>query len=670
MSATSASLALGAQSHPGGVLATTRFNPGLQGMRGVAILLVLLNHAAVPGFGGGYVGVDVFFVISGYLIGGLLLRELETKSGLDLWAFYARRVRRLLPAAALVLAVTVVGIRLLYAPQEQDELLSSARAAALYAGNLWFASRPTDYFGGHTEANPALHLWSLAVEEQFYLFWPLLMLLAVRLFRGTPRAVTGGLLLVLGGLSFAACVVVSLINFKYTFFLTPFRIWEFAVGMAISVWPGLAARWSGRAVAAMGWVAVGTLCAVSLLFDGRMRFPGFWAAFPVAAAALLLVVVQHGRQSMVGRLLQSSGIRQLGDCSYSVYLWHWPVLIGAAVIVPEPAAWMTVCLLALSVGLGWLSYRFVEQPFMHALFPALSARQVVLAGLGLCVAVAAGAQFTRKFIHVGPEQERFERAARWDLTEATGCLTLADAVDQPACEYGADQPTATVVLFGDSHASQWFVPLQQLALKHQLRLVVLTKSACPSVDVPVAVYTTLGDYRECTLWRERMLQRIEAMRPAVVVMASSSGYSIEPGRWQAGLDRTVTRLQRAGVQVGYLKDIPFPGFNVPGCHARAAWRSWSIGGACTYRADDEEARIAPLATAEEAVLMRRGATFINLSRAICNEPVCRTARDGLVMFKDRNHLTEEFALSLAPDLEKPLLQLLKQSAATRQASPS
>jgi peptidoglycan/LPS O-acetylase OafA/YrhL len=649
--------------HPPATVALARsFNPALQGMRGVAILLVLLNHAAVPGFQGGFVGVDIFFVISGYLIGGLLLREFETRGGLDLWAFYARRVRRLLPAAGLVLLCALIGVRELYAPQEQDELLSSIRAAALYAANLWFASRPTDYFGGHTEANPTLHLWSLAVEEQFYLVWPLLMLCAVRLSRQAPRRATAWLLVVFGGLSFAACVVVSLLNFKYAFFLTPFRIWEFGVGMAVATWARLVAGWSTRAVSWLGLLALCCLAAVTLLFDGRMRFPGFWAALPVAAAALLLIVAQHGGQTLTGRLLQTRPIRWLGDCSYSVYLWHWPVLIAAALVVPKPDPWLTAGLVALSIALGWASYRLVEQPFMHALLLDWSSRRIVAAGLAFCLLIAATAQYVRSFVHVGPEQQRFQRAARWDITERTGCLVLADAVDQPPCEFGSQQPKATLVLFGDSHASQWFVPLEQLALKHDLRLVVLTKSACPSVDVSVAVYTTLAEYRECTAWRERMFERIGQIKPQAVVLASSSGYSIEPARWQGGLNRTVERLQQMGAKVGYLRDIPFPGFDVPGCHARAAWRQWSLERSCTYLAADEEARISQLAQAEEAVLAQRGALAINLSTAICDEPVCKTAREGLILFKDRNHLTEEFALSLAPRLETQLLELLDPGA--------
>jgi len=642
---------------------STTFNPGLQGMRGLAILLVLLNHAHVPGFGGGFVGVDVFFVISGYLIGGLLMRELDARGRIDLWAFFARRVRRLLPAAILVLALTLFGVRYLYAPQEQDELFSSIRAAALYAVNLWFASRPTDYFGGHTEANPALHLWSLAVEEQFYMVWPLLMLGFARLTRRGAWATTIWLLAVLGIASFAGCVVVSLINYKYTFFLTPFRIWEFAAGMAVMAWAPALRRWNDKLVSWVGALALGGLALVSLTFDGRMQFPGHWAAFPVVAAALLLLNAERGSATWVGRCLEARWIRWLGDCSYSVYLWHWPVLIVATQFVAKPDAALTVALLGASVLLGRASYCWIEQPVLRGWLQDWSPKRVLLAGAILCVAVVGATQLVRRTVHVGPEQEHYQRAARWDVVDKTGCLTIAAAEDQPPCVFGSSQPTATVVLFGDSHASQWFLPLNQLAEKHRLRLVVLTKAACPSADVTVAVYTTLAEYRECNVWRERMFKRIEALKPEVVVLANSSGYSFKPEPWQAGLERTLTRLRGMGVQVGSIRDIPFPGFDVPVCHARSAWRGWALDRSCTYLDADDLARIGPLARAEQAALARHGATFIDLTEAICGEPVCKTLKDGLLVFKDRNHLTEEFALHLAPRLEPTLLQLLKAGGA-------
>lgn len=637
---------------------STSFNPGLQGMRGLAILLVLLNHAGVPGFDGGFIGVDVFFVISGYLIGGLLLRELETHGRIDLWAFFARRVRRLLPASALVMLVSIVGIRVLYAPHEQDELLSSTRAAALYAVNLWFASRPTDYFGGHTEANPLLHLWSLAVEEQFYLLWPLLMLAAVRLAGGRVRRGTFWLVGLLGLASFVACVVVSLIKYKLAFFLTPFRIWEFAAGMAVMGCAHWVKRVSAGWLSVMGGAALLALALACLGFEGRMRFPGAWAAIPVLAAVLLLVVVQRGRQSWAGRWLEAGWIRWLGDCSYSVYLWHWPVLIVATQFVAKPDLGLAAVLIAASVLLGRLSYVCVEQPFLHRWLKQWSPRKIALTGLAVCMLIAVAAQLTRKLVHVSPEQERFVAVAKWAQVNATECLTLAPALDQPPCEFGSSQPRATVVLFGDSHAAQWFVPLKHIAEKHALRLVMLTKAACPSVDVPVRVYTTLNEYRECAVWRDRMFKRIEAMRPEVVLLANSSGYSIAPQPWQQGLDRTLVRLQALGVRTAYIRDTPAPGFDVPICHARLAWRGWSLGQPCTYLAADEEARLGPIANAEAAAVSDRGAMFISLAPAICATPVCTTARDGLILFMDRNHLTEEFALSLAPELERPLLQLL------------
>ena len=501
-------------------------------------------------------------------------------------------------------------------------------------------------------------LWSLAVEEQFYLFWPLLMLGVWRLTRLAPREGAAWLVGGLGAASFVGCVWLTLINFQYAFFLTPFRIWEFAVGMALVVWPRIGTGYNRTALTAMGAAALLVLTVVCLQYDGRMQFPGFWAAFPVIAAALLLVVVRHGRDTVIGRVLEWRWLRWLGDCSYSVYLWHWPVIIGAALLTPKTGPWETLGLLALSIAIGRLSYRVVEQPFMHSLLQRWSARRIIIAGLVLCALVAVAAQLMRKAVHVGPEQQRFERVSRWDIVEATGCLTLATAVDQPTCEFGANPGKATVVLFGDSHASQWFTPLEQLARKHQWRMVALTKAACPSVDVPVTVYTTLADYRECTIWRERMFERIEKMKPDVVLLASSSGYRIEADRWQAGLARTVDRLQHTGAQVAYVQDTPSTGFNVPSCHARAAWRGLSPDQLCVYPRADEEARISPLARVETAAMAQRRALFIDLSPAICAGADCKTARDGLIMFKDRNHLSEEFAVTLAPQLEEPLLRLL------------
>lgn len=645
-----------AASHAAGA---ARFNLGLQGMRGIAILLVLLNHAGVPGLDGGFVGVDVFFVISGYLIGGLLLREFEATGGLDLWAFYARRVRRLLPAALLLLAVVLVGMRCLYAPQEQDELLSSARAAALYAANLWFASRPTDYFGGHTEANPLLHLWSLAVEEQFYLVWPLLMLVAIRLAKGDVRRGLGWLIWGAGAVSLIACIAVSLVKFKYAFFLAPMRVWEFGAGMFVALRPGLAKSLSRPALKATGLLALAALAATAFGFNGSLRFPGYWAVIPVAAATGLLLVAERGRDSGVGRALEWRWLRWVGDCSYSVYLWHWPVLIAAAMLSTHTGPLQTLGLIAVSLVLGRLSYVGIEQVFMKRLWTAATAKQVVAVGLGACLLLAVVAQAMRGHIQTGPAQQRYQQAAKWTLVDSSGCLVLFDAVDQPPCEFGVKDAATTVVLFGDSHAAQWLPPLDKLAREHGWRLIALTKAVCPSVDVDVIFYVTRARYETCAKWRERMFERIARLRPQLVVLASSSGYvDVELPRWQAGLERTVQRLQAGGSRVAYLRDTPHTGLDVPICWARTDWWGWAPPDACTYPRSVEEQRMLPRVQAEAAVVRARGASYIDLSQSICTVERCPTQRDGMLMFMDRTHLSEAFAASLAPELDRRLQVLL------------
>ncbi|MFN3303499.1 MAG: acyltransferase family protein [Roseateles sp.] len=636
----------------------TPFNLGVQGMRGIAILLVLLNHVSLPGFDGGYVGVDVFFVISGYLIGGLLLRELSTQGRIDLWSFYARRVRRLLPAFAVLLLFVIAVVPWLYAPFEHRELMSSARASALYAANLWFASRSTNYFGGHTEANPLLHLWSLAVEEQFYLFWPLLLIAAHALAGRSARRGMAGLLAVAGLLSLAACIVVSQLKLPFAFFLTPMRIWEFAAGMVFALQPELGRRLRPAAVAAIGTLGLAAIAGATLFFDARLGFPGAWALLPVLGAMALLFVARHASDNWVAGLLRSRPLTWVGDCSYSLYLWHWPLIIFAALLFPRPGPWLTPAVLALSLLMGWLSYRWVELPFKHGLLPGWSSRRLVAAGLLLCGLMAAAAHAVGR-VELGADQARFLEATRWPEVQENGCLAKYDALDQPACEYGSPEATSTLLLFGDSHAMQWFAPLQALATERGWRFVTLTKVQCPALDIRVNYQGKHLDYWQCTRWREKMFDRIAALKPDLVLVASSSGYAVPGEQWRQGLERTMARLQAQGLRAAYLRDTPFPGFDVPICLARAAWRGQSADRYCSYLQADEQARSAVFFDAETAALAARRVPYLDLSADICSTPVCPTERDGVIMFLDRNHITMDFGLQLKPRLAQLLVPLLE-----------
>jgi len=632
-------------------------NPCIQGLRGVAIALVLLNHAGVPGFGGGYVGVDLFFVISGYLIGGLLIREMQRTGRIDLGSFYARRFRRLLPAAVALLLFVMLAGRLLYAPMEHAELFSSVRAAALYAGNLWFASRATDYFGGHVEANPILHLWSLAVEEQFYLLWPLLMLGVAAFAKGRVVVHVQVLAVFIGIVTLLACVAVTDRNKAYAFFLTPFRVWEFAAGVLLGTAAGrerAAARWSAEALGVAGLLL---LLFSTLMLGPATAFPGMAALMPVLAGVLLLRQAEPPGSSLTGRWLAWRPLRVLGDWSYSVYLWHWPLLLFLGMLWPQQRLMVGCAGVVLSVLIGWQSYRWLETPFRTRLWPMASARRVVIVSLSICAALALMAWLLGRAPLTG-DQLRYRNAQSWHEVNQTGCLVGFDAIDAPDCSFGPADAPRTVVLLGDSHALQWLTAFREMAAVEGWRLVVFGKSACPAVNAPVMLQAKGRPYVECGRWREGALQRILLLKPHLVVLASSTSYPISDVAWAAGLESTLHSLRGSGAVVAALRDTPRPGFNVPVCLARASWQGRAGDAACSYARSGQQIWSEERAATEARILASAGAAMIDLSEFICDGVECATERDGVVLFSDADHLSMDHARRLQGPLRARLNALL------------
>ena len=370
-------------------------NLGIQGLRGIAILLVLLNHAGIPGFAGGYVGVDIFFVISGYLIGGLLWREGLRNGRIAIWQFYARRIRRLFPANAFLVVVAGLASLVLLAPAEWSEIFSAMRAAQLYVINLWFTSRGTDYFGGGSSAaNPFLHLWSLAVEEQFYLVWPWLVVLCLKGGAEQFSRRLSWVTISLAAASLLACVVATWASQPLAFFNMPFRMWEFAAGIGLAVRPvGL----TTKRRAFLGWLAVIGLVTVTLFMDERRQFPGLWAVLPVLCAQGLLITATSTENGLLQRALSWRPLVRLGDCSYSVYLWHWPVLIFAGVQWPRSNVGVVVVLLLVSVIAGSASWRWIEEPLRIRWLANWQPRRFVILSLALAAGLAVSASVPRNW---------------------------------------------------------------------------------------------------------------------------------------------------------------------------------------------------------------------------------------------------------------------------------
>ena len=681
------------------------FRRDIEGLRGLAILLVVAYHAGVPGFTGGYIGVDVFFVLSGYLITGLLIKEIATTGRLDFTNFYARRARRLLPAACTVIVVTLLVGRFIYPPVDHARLANTGLATALYVSNLHFTRSAIDYLAD-PGADPLLHTWSLAVEEQFYVFWPAMVLLAFAGLRSRIRQ--GRLAATMIGLaisSYALCIWLTGVTQPFAFFLLPTRAWEFAIGALACMMPlrsphggaGLstvvpASPITGEAGAggtqrasssgwpprhqtgpsvilhAAAWIGCIAVLAAGMRFGAGTVFPGAAAMIPVAGTGIMLAAGAANENAGPLRLMTNRPMQWIGRLSYGWYLWHWPVLIYAHVFPSLRGVMPGVVLSIGSLGLAQLTHVLIENPirFHKRLVkrPRLSLGVAALLTL-IGVATSLATRIIGNRQAASPGQAVYSEARDLPGIYADGCHLSPADTRIARCEYGDTTAASSIVLFGDSHAAQWFPALESIARSRHLRLISLTKSGCPAASVRLQNVQLGREYTECTAWREAAIRRIIAQRPLVVVLSNYAGYIALPGvterwtasaeDWRTGVERTVATFDSAGIRTILLADTPVPGFDVPSCLARATWNPRIYGNRCDFRRSWEGAVIANRIDADVA-RTSTGARVVDLTDLICQTDPCRPAADGFVRFRDAHHLTTRFAASLAPVLAERILR--------------
>jgi peptidoglycan/LPS O-acetylase OafA/YrhL len=455
-------------------------------MRGIAVLLVVLFHFGLPHLGGGFIGVDVFFVLSGYLITGLIFKEIQRTGRLNYRNFYARRVRRLLPAAALVLICTLLVGTAVYSPLEILIHVRTAMATALYMSNAIFLHWASNYFAPQTAGNPFLHTWSLAVEEQFYLVWP--ALIAVLCWKPLSK---GRLALALGAvaaISFVLCFWLTFRNEPWAFFASPLRAWEFAVGGLAVLIDTEWLRSHKKLLLPLSMAGLCMVLAPAVLFRGQQGFPGALAAIPVVGTALILMAGAVGEDFGLNRLLSSRPLLELGRLSYSWYLWHWPVLVIGTARFPALGTRGRILLAVLSLSLSYATFKLVENPIRYnkklVAMPRLSLSlagivPIAIVGLSMVIGLKASRDSHR------PEQQAVQTAANDHSPIRDKCIVLPGAAELRECSYGDTSAKETVALFGDSHADHWFVALNDIALRHHWHLVTLLKSSCPTAAVPI-----------------------------------------------------------------------------------------------------------------------------------------------------------------------------------------
>ncbi len=360
------------------------FLPHIEGLRGIAVLAVLWFHVNLPGLGGGFTGVDVFFVVSGFLITGLLLREHAQTGRIDLGRFYSRRMRRILPAALATVAVTVVLAAVFLAPLQVPGIAQDGAASALSIGNIRFALQSTDYFAD-SNVSPFRHFWSLGVEEQFYLVWPALLIVALGSLKSRLKVgILMGALLV-ASLVFA--IWLTDVLQPWAFYSLPSRVWQLALGGLLAVALGSGRQLPRWLAAPVSWLGLAALGAAFIVIDPASAYPGTWAILPAAGAAA--VIVGGGRGLGTSALLGWGPLRFVGRISYSLYLWHWPILVLPALAIGQDLPLEArLALGALSIVVGAVSWRFIEEPFWHGSMSTFRPRPVLATALATAIAVA------------------------------------------------------------------------------------------------------------------------------------------------------------------------------------------------------------------------------------------------------------------------------------------
>ncbi|MEP0548282.1 MAG: acyltransferase family protein [Rhodothermales bacterium] len=655
----------------------------MEGLRGIAVLLVVLYHAGVPGFAGGYVGVDVFFVLSGYLITGILAAEVVRTGTVDLRRFYARRARRLLPAMAVLLVAVTAFAFVFYSPLEQGPIADTAVATAGYFSNFHFAAGATDYLAAEAETNPLLHTWSLSVEEQFYFVWPVLVLLALTGVRrrgsgapsgGAPSAISQRRLI---WVMVAVCVVsfaltlylMGTLRTHWAFFGSPTRAWEFGLGALGAMVPRLTRDASGwrfgsleevpAASRWLGWLGLAGILVAGCLYSARTPFPGFAALLPAVATVLALRAGTARTDTSLARALAWRPLQELGRLSYSWYLWHWPVLVFAAGMLGHLPLWQRLAFAAGSLVLAEASYRLVEDPVRHHRFLAeRSGRGLALAGMltAFGVGLALGWGHLAGEAAGSPEQQAYAAAVLDRYGEgAEGCIGGMTETDVIECEFG-DESGPVVLLLGDSHADHWLPAMTLAAELEGWHLVTLTHSGCDMVDTR-EWSDTLGRFHdECSIWRDKTVVRVGELSPALVVVSSAATEDeYADGTWSepttAFYRRVAAVSAEAGGRVVHLRDTPRPGFALPACLSRKTWRGDGTE-ACAF---SRESPYAAAIEAQSAAARRvEGVREVDLSEAVCPDEACEPVRDGVVTFRDDNHFTAAFAATLAPALADAL----------------
>ncbi len=655
-------------------------------MRGLAVLLVVFFHAEVAGFNGGFIGVDVFFVVSGFVITRLLDRELVATGRVDFKRFYVRRIRRLLPASAVLLsAVALLSAFLLSPLGPQQTAASTGTAASLFSANAYLYVSPAGYFDAPALLNPLLHMWSLAVEEQFYVVFPLLLMAMWKLVAGFGpdadriRRQVAAVFAIVGVGSFGLSLLVSYASGPFlgiqdpaqlAFYASPIRAWEFIAGALLALTATKVDRLPRTLLHAGALAGFALIIGASAMLDETVRWPGMAALLPVVGTVLIILGGARAT-GPVSNLLSVRPMVVLGDLSYSWYLWHWPAIVFARSLFPTSGGAVMIAA-ALSLGPAWLSYRMVEEPVRHA--EGLRGKRVaILAAFCILVPVVsfAGLRFGAQQSWGSENIKAVEALGGLHLDQQNQCGTITVADPGERCRFSAGEtdagtidPSTRIVLIGDSSAGQYSEVMVAAAAEVGRPLDIVTRHGCPFAPLQFEPSSFSG----CANFATNSVEQLLADPPAVVVIATAlDGYLREPIDWklpgtsEVGRDPALKaslwfdawvpmleQLEGAGTVVIVMAPNPrFDGWFLSGCPmVKLASDSASCGTSAP------RSQLLALRTDALAAISRSagtgGATVLDLFDELCPGDVCSTNVGDTFTFRDGVHLSVPGSLTLTP----------------------
>jgi len=673
------------------------FRPDIQGLRAVAVLAVIAFHAHLP-IPGGFTGVDVFFVISGFVIAGMLMRN--WKSGKSAWfsKFYWRRFLRLTPALSVTVCFAMLVSALALSPLGSQQIAAKTGIAAmLLCANFVISALSGGYFALPSAANPLLNTWSLSVEEQFYLVFPLVLFIGWVIGQkfgrgGVGAAVSTGLLALVS----LGIVLGGYFNFDLpgtshppTFFSPVTRVWEFAAGALLVIL--FDSRVVPKAVAQiLGWIGLAGLLASFFLINSSIIYPGIATVVPVLASSCVLVSGMS-RTSPSHRVLSRPSLVKVGDASYSLYLWHWPVIVFAVAMWPR-TPWIPLAAALVSAVPAMAVNRWIENPLRGVNLRRISSRiALTLAVVAPPIALGVGLLVSANHLFWVPTLQNLHASAELRFGNADGCtgVLLADAKGEDTCTQNPLGTGTPFYLIGDSMAEQYSDAVLSIAAQHNSPFLVRSQGGCPFVFARVRLTTINDEFSpNCAQVVDRVVSWLSTAKPGVVAIANADFYlrddtieveSPADTRVVNSADKVsayvvaeralVRKLQSYGHRVVLVQANPNFRLNsypesverwsgVLDCPTLRVFTN-SCASIAAQTLQDAAARQQPIWSAVETVARETGASVVDVRDLVCPGGMCPTQQGGTLMFREFQHLTVAGARALTPGFARVLEPLLK-----------